>query len=53
MDGEIYSQIETAANHLRQIAKPPRVSVVLGSGLGAFAETLDDKTVVLLALQGL
>lgn len=46
MDGDIYQQIETAAEHLRQIAEPPRVSVVLGSGLGAFAETLDDKTVV-------
>jgi len=40
-----FEQIELAAAFLRsQLPRPPRVAVVLGSGLGAFADALDRPT---------
>lgn len=36
-------ELEAAAAHVRQLrAKPPAIGLVLGSGLGAFADGLDD-----------
>jgi purine-nucleoside phosphorylase len=42
-----FDRVEEAAAHLRRdLGSPPEIAVVLGSGLGAFAESLGDSTVV-------
>ncbi len=46
-DGGLLSRLDTAADAIRRRAKrPPRVALVLGSGLGAFAEGLSDRTAI-------
>ncbi len=43
----IFDRAETSARYIReQISGEIDVAVVLGSGLGAFAETLDDKVII-------
>src|SRR5437660_12896112 len=43
----IYDRAQTAARYIRaQIANDINVAVVLGSGLGSFAETLDESVVI-------
>jgi purine-nucleoside phosphorylase len=43
----IFDRAQTSARHIRErIARDIDVAVVLGSGLGAFAETLEDKIIV-------
>jgi purine-nucleoside phosphorylase len=47
MTGSIFDRAQTSARHIRErIARDIDVAVVLGSGLGAFAETLEDKIIV-------
>jgi purine-nucleoside phosphorylase len=47
MTGYIFDRAQTSARHIReQIERDIDVAVVLGSGLGAFAETLEDKIIV-------
>jgi purine-nucleoside phosphorylase len=47
MTGSIFDRAQTSARHIReQIERDIDVAVVLGSGLGAFAETLEDKIIV-------
>ena len=47
MTGSIFDRAQTSARHIRErIARDIDVAVVLGSGLGAFAETLEDKVVI-------
>ena len=46
MEREFYQQIEEAVGYLESVAKAPSVGVILGSGLGAFASTLEDPTVI-------
>jgi len=41
-----FTAAEAAAEHLRAVCAAPRVAVILGSGLGAFADRLTDPTVV-------
>lgn len=41
-----YEAAEAAAEHLRTVCAAPKVAVVLGSGLGAFADRLSDPVVV-------
>ena len=42
-----FGQVEAAASFVRaRLADPPQVAVVLGSGLGDFADTLDDAVTV-------
>jgi purine-nucleoside phosphorylase len=42
-----YERVEQAATFLRgQVGDPPRIAIVLGSGLGAFADSLADATAV-------
>ena len=43
----MFEKLERAATHIRNIKKtPPRVGVILGSGLGAFVDSIEDKTVI-------
>ncbi len=43
----IYDQVQEAAAYVQQqTQEAPRVGVVLGSGLGAFADRLDDRVVI-------
>ena len=47
MTGSIFDRAQTSARYIReQIARDIDVAVVLGSGLGAFAETLEDKVII-------
>jgi purine-nucleoside phosphorylase len=47
MTSSIFDRAQTSARHIRErIARDIDVAVVLGSGLGAFAETLEDKVVI-------
>ena len=46
MEREFYQQIEEAVSYLKSVAEAPSVGVILGSGLGAFASTLEDTTVI-------
>ena len=47
METSVYDRAETSARYIREHAKREiDVAVVLGSGLGAFAEVLSDRTVV-------
>lgn len=47
MTGSIFDRAQTSARHIReQITGDIDVAVVLGSGLGAFAETLEDKVII-------
>jgi purine-nucleoside phosphorylase len=42
-----FGRVEEAASHLRQtLGTPPEIAIVLGSGLGAFAESLGASTIV-------
>jgi purine-nucleoside phosphorylase len=44
---DLHDRIETAAHFLqRRIAEPPKVAVVLGSGLGVLADRLTDPVVI-------
>ena len=42
MNDNTFDQIQQAAQHLKSISEPPSVAVILGSGLGAFADILLD-----------
>ena len=42
MNDNTFAQIEQSVAHLREISEPPTIAVILGSGLGAFAEVLED-----------
>lgn len=42
MNDNTFDEIQQAAQHLKSISAPPSVAVILGSGLGAFADTLLD-----------
>jgi purine-nucleoside phosphorylase len=42
MNDNTFNQIEQAAEYLKSISAPPNIAVILGSGLGAFAEVLED-----------
>src|SRR5262245_42878597 len=47
MTGSIFDRAQTSARHIRErIARDIDVAVVLGSGLGSFAETLEDQAVI-------
>ena len=46
MDREFYQQIEEAGSYLKSVATPPPVAVILGSGLGAFADILESPVVI-------
>ena len=46
MDGNIFEKIEESTRHLSRLGEAPRVAVVLGSGLGAFAETLESASIL-------
>jgi purine-nucleoside phosphorylase len=47
MTGSIFDRAQTSARHIRErIARDIDVAVVLGSGLGSFADTLEDKIVI-------
>ena len=46
MDDKIYQRITEATRALADIGDPPTVAVILGSGLGAFADTLKNRTVL-------
>ena len=47
MTSSIFDRAQTSARRIRErIARDIDVAVVLGSGLGAFAETLEDKIVI-------
>lgn len=47
MTSSIFDRAQTSARHIRErIERDIDVAVVLGSGLGAFAETLEDKIVI-------
>ncbi len=47
MTVSIFDRAQTSARHIReQIKNNVDVAVVLGSGLGAFAETLEDKVII-------
>jgi purine-nucleoside phosphorylase len=47
MTSSIFDRAQTSARHIRErIERDIDVAVVLGSGLGAFAETLEDKVVI-------
>jgi len=47
MTGSIFDRAQTSARHIRErISRDIDVAVVLGSGLGAFAETLEDDIVI-------
>ena len=41
MESGFYQQIEEAAAYLKSVTEPPSIAVILGSGLGAFANTLE------------
>lgn len=42
MNDNTFDEIQQAAQHLKSIGEPPSVAVILGSGLGAFADILLD-----------
>jgi purine-nucleoside phosphorylase len=42
MNDNTFDEIQQAAHHLNSISEPPSVAVILGSGLGAFADILLD-----------
>ena len=46
MDGNIFDKIEESSKRLSRLGEAPRVAVVLGSGLGAFAETLESASIL-------
>ncbi len=47
MTGSIFDRAQTSARHIRErVGRDIDVAVVLGSGLGAFADTLEDKVVI-------
>jgi purine-nucleoside phosphorylase len=47
MSMNYFDRVEEAATHLRDVlGSTPEIAVVLGSGLGAFAESLGDSTIV-------
>lgn len=47
MTGSIFDRAQTSARHIRErITGDIDVAVVLGSGLGAFAETLEEKVII-------
>ena len=44
---QLYDRINESVNFIKSRAKvSPEVGVVLGSGLGEFADTLEEKTVI-------
>ena len=42
MNDNTFDEIEQATEHLKSISDPPTIAVILGSGLGAFADVLED-----------
>ena len=46
MDTQIYQKMTESADVLADLGEAPSVAVILGSGLGAFADTLKDRTVL-------